>query len=66
MQTRVYALAHYLGLPGIICNTKSTTDTYSLPPAQGATIYRDIEAKCSTTRYLHMPPVLIELVREIH
>jgi len=33
-KTQVYALARYLGLPDVICNTKPTTDTYSLPQGQ--------------------------------
>lgn len=32
---------------------------------QAADIYRDIESKRSTTRYLHMRPVLVEPVKEI-
>lgn len=33
-KTQVYALARYLGLPGVICTAKPTTDTYSLPQGQ--------------------------------
>lgn len=38
----------------------------SLQPDQVERVYRDIDAKRSTTRYQHMPPQLIEPVREIH
>ena len=34
-------------------------------PAQVERVYKDIEAKRRTTRYLHLPPVLIEKVVEI-
>lgn len=33
-KTQVYALARYLGLPEVICKSKPTTDTYSLPQGQ--------------------------------
>lgn len=33
-KTQVYALARFLGLPSVICNSKPTTDTYSLPQGQ--------------------------------
>jgi NAD+ synthase len=33
-KTQVYALAHYMKLPDVICNTTPTTDTYSLPQGQ--------------------------------
>jgi NAD+ synthase len=36
-----------------------------LQPAQVERVFKDIEAKRRTTRYLHMPPVLIEKVVEI-
>jgi len=38
----------------------------SLQTAQVERIYRDIDAKRSTTRYQHMPPQLMEPVPEIH
>ena len=34
-------------------------------PAQVERVFKDIEAKRRTTRYLHLPPVLIEKVVEI-
>jgi NAD+ synthase len=37
----------------------------NLQPAQVERVYKDIEAKRRTTKYLHMPPVLIEKVVEI-
>ena len=36
-----------------------------LQPAQVERVFKDIESKRRTTRYLHMPPVLIEKVVEI-
>jgi NAD+ synthase len=33
-KTQVYALARHLGLPEVVCNSKPTTDTYSLPQGQ--------------------------------
>ena len=33
-KTQVYALARFLGLPPAVCNSKPTTDTYSLPQGQ--------------------------------
>jgi len=39
--------------------------TVALQPAQVERVYKDIEAKRRTTRYLHLPPVLIEKVVEI-
>jgi NAD+ synthase len=36
-----------------------------LQPPQVERVYKDIEAKRRTTRYLHLPPVLIEKVVEI-
>ncbi len=33
-KTQVYALASYLGLPEVVCDSKPTTDTYSLPQGQ--------------------------------
>src|SRR5262249_19637465 len=37
-----------------------------LTVAQGERGYADIEAKRRTTRFLHLPPVLVEPVSEIH
>jgi NAD+ synthase len=37
----------------------------ALQPSQVERVYKDIEAKRRTTRYLHLPPVLIEKVVEI-
>ena len=34
-------------------------------PQQIQRVYRDIERKRSTTRYLHMAPLLVEPIREI-
>ena len=39
--------------------------TVALQPSQVERVYKDIEAKRRTTRYLHLPPVLIEKVVEI-
>jgi NAD+ synthase len=36
-----------------------------LQPAQVERVFKDIESKRRTTRYLHQPPVLIEKVVEI-
>lgn len=38
-KTQVYALARYLGLPDVICNTVPTTDTYSMPQGQDEFYY---------------------------
>jgi NAD+ synthase len=40
--------------------------TLDLEPRQVQRIYEDIDAKRRTTRYQHMPPVLVEPVTEIH
>jgi NAD+ synthase len=37
-----------------------------LTPAQVESAYADIEAKRRTTRFLHLPPILVEPVPEIH
>jgi NAD+ synthase len=101
---QVYALARHFKLPDGVCNSRPTTDTYSLPQGQdefyyglpyepmdmalwaynhrvdcaelaaylnisadkAQAVYRDIETKRSTTRYLHARPYLIEPVTEIH
>jgi NAD+ synthase len=36
-----------------------------IPAAQATSIYKDIVAKRSATRYLHATPMLVETVREI-
>jgi len=36
-----------------------------LEPAQVQRVYDDIDAKRATTRYLHLPPLLIDDVPEI-
>ncbi len=41
-------------------------EVLSLQAEQVKRIYRDIDAKRTTTRYQHMPPLLIEPVQEIH
>ena len=41
-------------------------EVLSLETEQVERIYRDIDIKRSTTRYQHMPPLLIEPVKEIH
>lgn len=38
-KTQVYAMAHYLGLPGRICAAQPTTDTYSLSQGQDEFYY---------------------------
>ncbi len=38
-KTQVYALARHLGLPGEICESTPTTDTYSLPQGQDEFFY---------------------------
>ena len=101
-KSQVYAMARHLGLPGPVCDSLPTTDTYSLPqgqdefyfalpyhlmdvalwslnkgesaertaarmgitPEQAERIHTDIATKRSTTRYLHLAPVLIEPVFE--
>jgi NAD+ synthase len=40
--------------------------TLDLEPRQVQRVYDDIDAKRRTTRYQHMPPVLVEPVSEIH
>ena len=41
-------------------------DCLGLTEEQVARVYRDIDAKRRTTRYLHLSPQLVEPVREIH
>ena len=36
-----------------------------LAPEQVERVYKDIDQKRSTTKYLHLPPVLVEKVPEI-
>lgn len=38
-KTQVYAMARYLGLPDVICNSIPTTDTYSMPQGQDEFYY---------------------------
>lgn len=38
-KTQVYALAHHMGLPEVICNATPTTDTYSLSQGQDEFYY---------------------------
>ncbi len=49
---------------GMAC--EDVAELVFLEPHQVERIYRDIDAKRRTTRYQHMPPVLIEPVPEIH
>jgi len=59
MDLALYALNH--GVP-----PEEASDPLGLTPEQVARLYRDIEQKRSTTRYLHLPPLLVEEVPEIH
>ncbi len=45
---------------------EEVAQTLALEPRQVKRVYDDIDAKRRTTRYQHMPPVLVEPVREIH
>jgi NAD+ synthase len=44
---------------------KDVAAAAGLTPSQVQHVYRDIDGKRSTTRYLHEPPMLIEKVKEI-
>jgi len=45
---------------------EEVAQTLALEPQQVKRVYDDIDAKRRTTRYQHMPPVLVEPVNEIH
>jgi NAD+ synthase len=45
---------------------EEAAQTLALEPRQVQRVYDDIDAKRRTTRYQHMPPVLVEPVSEIH
>lgn len=53
--------AHNHGVPAVELAT-----TLGLTEAHAQHVYNDIEVKRATTRYLHMSPVLVEAVGEIH
>ncbi|MCP4690342.1 MAG: NAD(+) synthase, partial [Desulfobacterales bacterium] len=44
---------------------EEVAETVGLTPEQLQRVYEDIEIKRSTTRYLHLPPILIESVPEV-
>jgi NAD+ synthase len=44
---------------------ESVAEVLGLTPEQIQKVYKDIETKRSTTRYLHLPPLLIEKIAEI-
>jgi NAD+ synthase len=44
---------------------EAAAEAMGLRPEQLARAYRDIEQKRTTTRYLHLPPLLVEKVQEI-
>ncbi|MBW1753870.1 MAG: NAD(+) synthase, partial [Deltaproteobacteria bacterium] len=46
-------------------STETVADTLGLKPEQIKRVFDDIDTKRSTTRYLHLPPLLIEDVSEI-
>jgi NAD+ synthase len=52
--------AHNAGLP-----PEAAADAVGLAPEDVARVYRDIEQKRRTTRYLQLPPLLLEPVREL-
>ena len=45
--------------------TETVADALGLTPEQVQSVYDDIDTKRSTTRYLHLPPLLIDDVPEI-
>jgi NAD+ synthase len=52
--------AHNHGLP-----PEEVAPAVGATPEQVARVFRDIESKRRTTRYLHLPPLLVEKVPEI-
>jgi NAD+ synthase len=52
--------AHNAGL-----EAAEAAEQLSLTPEQVRRAYREIDQKRSTTRYLHLPPLLIRKVKEI-
>ena len=45
---------------------ETVADSLELTPEQVQRVYDDIDTKRSTTRYLHLPPLLVEKVPEIN
>jgi NAD+ synthase len=46
-------------------HAETVADQVDLTPAQVQGVYDDIDVKRSTTRYLHLPPLLVDDVPEI-
>lgn len=58
MDLALYALNHGY-------SAEQLAPAIGVTPAQAANVFRDIEAKRKATRYMHLPPVLIEEVSEL-
>ncbi|MBW2642415.1 MAG: NAD(+) synthase, partial [Deltaproteobacteria bacterium] len=44
---------------------ETVADAVGLTPEQVQRVYNDINTKRSTTRYLHLPPLLVDKIPEI-
>jgi NAD+ synthase len=59
MDLALYALNHGY-------SAEQLAAAIGITPAQAENVFRDIRAKRKATRYMHLPPVLVEDVKELH
>jgi NAD+ synthase len=59
MDLALYALNHGY-------SAEQLAQAIGITPAQAENVFRDIQAKRKATRYMHLPPVLVEDVKELH